>query len=387
MKTLLIPALLAIVFLIPVMNNLSSHTNRAGMSNGTSPDPNNMQDSSSNLPCGRSPDSVVYEELRYKWIKVTCDAAFSPRDGAGALVFKDSMWLIGGWNRWDTANFPLKCNNEVWKSADGLHWEKVKPNTFIDKSFDPKADWEGRHSAGYAVYKGKMWIIGGDANQRHYQNDVWNSSDGKRWELVTDSIPWGPRVLHITAVYDNKIWLMGGQTMSQFAGGKDRFYSDVWNTTDGKNWQKLDPNDCRWLPRGMIGGQALFKNRLWILGGGTYETRNVVVRKLYNDIWSTTDGINWKCHTQEADWQIRCYHDVAVWDDKMWVLEGTSCRQIKGVNNRDDVWYSDDGENWTELPKTPWRARHASSVYVYNDCLWVVAGNNMESDVWKLCRY
>ena len=24
-----------------------------------------------------------------------------------------------------------------------------------------------------------MWIVGGDANQGHYQNDVWNSADGK----------------------------------------------------------------------------------------------------------------------------------------------------------------------------------------------------------------
>jgi hypothetical protein len=38
------------------------------------------------------------------------------------------------------------------------------------------------------------------------------------------------------------------------------------------------------------------------------------------------------------------------------------------------------------VPETPWKARHASSIYVYNDALWVVAGNNMTSDVWKLVR-
>lgn len=49
-----------------------------------------------------------------------------------------------------------------------------------------------------------------------------------------------------------------------------------------------------------------------------------------------------------------------------------------------DVWYSGDGADWTEVPGTPWKERHAASVFVYRDALWMVAGNNMERDVWKL---
>lgn len=36
-----------------------------------------------------------------------------------------------------------------------------------------------------------------------------------------------------------------------------------------------------------------------------------------------------------------------------------------------------------ELPKRPWAPRHAASVFVYKNALWMVAGNNMTSDVWK----
>ncbi|MFO0744150.1 MAG: hypothetical protein U1F43_00560 [Myxococcota bacterium] len=52
--------------------------------------------------------------------------------------------------------------------------------------------------------------------------------------------------------------------------------------------------------------------------------------------------------------------------------------------NRQDVWYSQDGVSWYELEGTPWPARHASSVFVHDGSLWVVAGNNMTSDVWRL---
>ena len=43
-------------------------------------------------------DQVAADSANYQWVKVTMDAPFAPRDGAGALVFQGQMWLIGGWN-------------------------------------------------------------------------------------------------------------------------------------------------------------------------------------------------------------------------------------------------------------------------------------------------
>ena len=76
-----------------------------------------------------------------------------------------------------------------------------KPNTFLDANFDPTKDWEGRHTAGYVVFKDKMWIVGGDVNQGHYHFDVWNSADGKTWTYVNKGkpVPWGPRATALHA--------------------------------------------------------------------------------------------------------------------------------------------------------------------------------------------
>ena len=318
----------------------------------------------------------------YEWICVTEQAAFAGRDGAGALVFKDRMWLLGGWNPGDKVNFPRICNSEVWCSSDGETWVEV----------NEEASWEGRHTAGYAVHNGQMWVVGGDCNQGHYQNDVWRSSDGVGWDLVCDPVPWGPRVLHYTAVLDGRIWVMGGQTIPQFADEDEIFYNDVWNSADGRAWNRVVEN-APWAERGMIGGSAVFQNRIWILGGGTYDTPRIERRWMYNDVWSTADGANWELHTRAAPWVPRQYHDVAVWDEKLWVMEGCyhpaasrSMREATGSWNRNDVCYSSDGVNWIELPDTPWAPRHAASVFVYEDALWMVAGNNMFPDVWKLVR-
>ena len=101
---------------------------------------------------------------QYKWVEVTDKAAFAPRDGAGALVFKDRMWLLGGWGPWDKVHFPRICNNEVWSSTDGAAWTLVKPNTFVDRSF---------------VHAGALWMAAG--------NNLRWTSDRSVWKLVCTS--------------------------------------------------------------------------------------------------------------------------------------------------------------------------------------------------------
>lgn len=328
----------------------------------------------------RAADTTV---PKYEWKQITLKGPFAPRDGAGALTYQGKMWLIGGWNPSDKQHFPKICANDVWSSANGADWTLVRNNTFKDASFDSKKDWEGRHTAGYVVHQNKMWIVGGDVNQRHYHFDVWNSTDGAHWNLVNPDrpVPWGPRALHYTVAFQNKIWVIGGQTVPGFAPAEEKFYRDVWNSSDGINWEKVEPKEPFWPQRGMIGGSVVFKDRLWILGGGTYDTPKTPQRKFYNDVWSTADGVTWTQHAATTPWVPRQYHDVAVFDGRMWVLEGYS-----GKGNLKDVWHSDDGVSWHEVPNTPWKPRHAASVFVHDNALWMVVGNNMEPDVWKLER-
>lgn len=325
------------------------------------------------LPLSKGPSE-------YRWVNVTPKAIFAPRDGAGALVFQDKMWLLGGWNPGDKARFPRICNNEVWSSTNGAEWFLEKPNTFLSSEFNPALDWEGRHTAGYVVLNDRMWIVGGDPIQCHYQNDVWSSADGKRWQCVNRDVPWGPRVLHYTLAFKGRIWVIGGQTLPQFAPAPMRFYDDIWSSADGVTWERIEVRKPAWPQRGMIGGSAVFHERMWIMGGGTYDTPAFPNRIFHNDVWSSADGIHWARHGEHAPWAPRQYHEVACFDNMLWVMEGWN------QDNRNDVWYSADGVQWRELAGTPWAPRHAAGVFVFDGGLWMVAGNNMQSDVWKLSK-
>jgi hypothetical protein len=179
---------------------------------------------------------------------------------------------------------------------------------------------------------------------------------------------------------------MGGQTLPPFAPGKDVTYRDIWSTADGSRWEKIAPREPWWSARGMIGGSAVFKDRIWILGGGIYETPDRPERVSYNDVWSSPDGVRWTRHLESAPWAPRTYHSVGVFDNRLWVVAGFLEKGPGISGNRNDVWHSRDGIHWTELPESPWKIRHAASLFTHKNALWIVAGKNMQSDVWKLTR-
>jgi hypothetical protein len=297
------------------------------------------------------------------WQLVTDAAAFSPRDCGGALVFHDRMWLLGGWHPRDDPT----TNSEVWSSADGLDWR-----------LEVVAPWEGRHCAGYAVHRDQMWIIGGDNNRYHYQNDVWSSPDGVVWTEVASDVPWRDRVTHHVVAYDDRLWVLGGQQITDFdpAGGK-AVYNDVWSSEDGATWTRVTEH-APWSPRGQILGAVVFDGKMWVVGGGTYNEP----RKYYNDLWSSADGVQWERAPGRPPWGPREYHNVTVFDGRMWVLAGY--REA----NLDDVWSSADGTHWRQLVTTPWGSRHAGHVFVFADALWMVAGSVglPVNDVWKVDR-
>jgi len=314
----------------------------------------------------------------YRWVRITEDAGFPARDGAGALTYKGKMWLIGGWNPND--HYPRLTSNDVWSSTDGVTWTIEKANTFVDPRFDRDADWEGRHAAGYVVYQDRMWIVGGDPLNGYYQGDVWSSADGRSWRRETAFTPWGARALHHTLVFGDRLWVLGGQTMPDFVPELPyKVFSDAWTSADGVAWSRVQTTGPIWSPRSAIMQGAVKDGRMWMIGGGTYEsiTSGVLKRTYTNDVWSSADGVSWRRDLEAAPWTPRQYQSVVSWDDQLWVISGYNEENLTGA------WYSPDGLNWYSTDTT-WGARHATSVWVHKDAVWMTGGGDI--DVWRLQR-
>ena len=234
------------------------------------------------------------------------------------------------------------------------------------------APWNARGHFGSVQYDGKVWILGGSLGPGHLENDVWYSSDMTNWTEVTPSAPWSERYVHMSCVYNGKMWVMGGGYVGTYAA-----YNDVWSSTNGVNWTQ-ENSAAAWSPR-QGAGLVEFNGKLWLLGGVASEGGWVYK----NDVWNSTDGVNWTQVTNVAPWGVRASGASFVFNGKMWILGGWN-----GSASRNDVWSTADGTNWTQVTTAaPWAARGFIPSVVCNGKMWILGGlvnNNTvyTNDVW-----
>lgn len=230
------------------------------------------------------------------------------------------------------------------------------------------------------TFQGKMWLMGGRKVPGSVcSNRVWSSSDGVAWGEVSAGAGWSPRLAPGFAVFHDRMWVLGGT--SDFYNNNDQtLFNDVWSSADGKDW-KRETASAPWSKRAH--GQVLaFDNNLWVIGGGTRAPKAVPT----NDVWRSADGVNWTEVTSAAPWKSRLWFSSAVYRGRMWVLGGWT----PDGGNLGDVWHSKDGRNWTELKsRVIWTKRHEHSAFVFQDKLWVAGGAaepayKLSAEVWSL---
>jgi len=195
------------------------------------------------------------------WECVTRNAPWSPRLGAAGVVFRDRMWLLGGGERYfDGDDSDLR--SDVWHSADGAAWEMATEN----------APWAGRAFHGALAFADRLWVFGGGDYLPAYRGhcDVWSSPDGVAWTLETERAPWDPRIWFSALVYRGRMWILGG-----WAEDPSRNFNDVWHSADGVHWQELR-TDTTWSPRHEHSAWV-FEDAIWLAGGNAWP--------LVNDVW------------------------------------------------------------------------------------------------------
>lgn len=237
------------------------------------------------------------------------------------------------------------------------------------KKVTDSASWSSRDSQGEAVYDGHMWIFGGWASS--YESpprDVWKSKNGKKWTLVTEEAPWIHSDLPMSVAFKDRMWMMGGWYNGRL---EDRSASNqVWTSTNGKDWVQVT-NSAGWSPR-CASGVVEFKDKMWILGGTTHYYYGDD-SSLLNDVWYSDDGENWHMATDDAGWPPRAFHQAVVLNDRIYVMGGGNYDpEYKGYN---DVWSSADGIHWREeTGAAPWHDRIWFSSVVWKDRMWVIGG-------------
>ena len=119
---------------------------------------------------------------------------------------------------------------------------------------------------------------------------------------------------------------------------------------------------------------VVFDNKLWVIGGTDLSSYK-------NDVWYSTDGETWTEATASAQFSARSSHTTVVFDNKLWVIGGYD----ENFAFKNDVWYSTDGITWTEATASAsFSGRYTHTSVVYDNKLWVIGGTDgsLKNDVW-----
>lgn len=300
------------------------------------------------------------------WTLISPGAPWSARDSMAELVFDDKIWILGGW-----LNSHSAPPRDVWSSADGKQWNQVTH----------EAPWIHSDFSMAVTFRERMWFMGGWYNGRlpdhSASNQVWSSRNGRNWRQETKNASWTPRSASAVVEFQGKMWLLGG-TENYYFGDQSSLRNDVWSSTDGKDWQ-LVTEQAPWAPRAYHKA-AVLNDRLYLYGGGNYVPEYAA----FNDVWSTADGVKWRQETESAGWSPRLWFSAVAYRDHLWMLGGWSNHPDTNYN---DVWYSRDGKVWKQLKTpTIWSTRHAQSAVIHRDRIWLMGGHArpLANDVWTL---
>ena len=280
-------------------------------------------------------------------------AEFTDRDSHSTVVFDNKVWVIGGWSGGP--------KNDVWNSSDGINWTMATENA----EFSPRS---GHVSV---VFDNKIWVIGGWIDNG-LSNDVWYSSDGINWSVANNNAPFLGVADYSAVVMNNKIWILGGWS-------NDGYKNDVWSSDDGISWVRLT-NNAAFSARSRHAA-VVYNDKLWVIAGHDNFSNPIEAR---NDVWYSSDGINWTAATENASFDGLVDHTATVYDNKIWIIGG-SMNEKGHINN---VWYSIDGSEWIETGSDiPFTGRGEHTTIAFENKLWLIGGwdgRNRYNDVWTM---
>ncbi|OQR83505.1 hypothetical protein ACHHYP_14614 [Achlya hypogyna] len=280
------------------------------------------------------------------------------------------------------------------------------PNDTSTWSLLPSTDrrFEARDGHASAVFRGKLWVIGGKSGtyttrrlvSTTRRSDIWTSVDGDVWTQIIDEAQFPRRFGHSLTVFTEKI--LGASILVLLGGYSPTPANDIWYSLDGVTWTQVS-YPVPWAPRGWHCAIAL--NGLFYVMGGTRSTTTYGTPTRS----STPLAGNWQA-MGSVPWSARAGHACVVHTVKnatlgdastkaMGVLAGGWGDDTKMLN---DVWLLGDDQVWTLATEAaPWPVRafsalvsldaHTPSDYLFGPRMWLLGGGRTGHGIFPMFSY
>jgi hypothetical protein len=284
---------------------------------------------------------------RYAWTQLTADAGYSK--SYNYQIFADGQYIRAF------------HHDGVWISEDGTTWHKTDLKDIINR----------QAFLDYLKFKDAIYALGTfDGNIEHHTQttQIARTSDYMTWEILAKSSNLPERYFYHPFVFDNKIWIIGGEDAA------DK-HNDAWTSTDAVHWKQVADN----LPFGKRAGQqfVVFQGKLFMLD---------------YDVWSSSDGLHWTMLTNEIAKGSIFGYSVEVFDGKIWLI---GCNRSGSF--RSEVLSSSDGKTWIPQ-RAPWSPRGGVASCIFKNKIIMTGGKYggpgiagqtefiYSNDVWSMTK-
>lgn len=198
-------------------------------------------------------------------------------------------------------------------------------------------------------------------------NKITTTDVGGSLQKGAFSARWSHKIVK----FKDKLWLIGGATSSGYNG---KVHSDVWSSEDGFTWTQ-ETNNAAFSGR-RFHQVVVFNDKIWVIGGTTYSHHIYSAMKpnhYSNEVWNSENGVDWEQVDVVAGFSPRYGHQVVVADNKMWLIGGGT---LEG-SLRSNLYYSEDGSTWVKV-NAPGTGAEVSKTWhqavAAGGKLWVMGG-------------
>lgn len=306
-----------------------------------------------------APSDVRPQSSGYTWTQLTEHAAFPPGYNFPVYVAKGKMWAMHA--------------EGIWSSTNGKVWNRAQLPSIRRSAYQMD----------YVLFNDAVYALGdntGNYESIRFKPTIRRTTDFRRWEILSERSNLPGRIFRGVAIFNGKMWLLGGYD------GKS-YFNDVWNSTDGVTWTRVTDH-AAWSPR-TVGQPFVFRDRMYIIGGGVIDGDTETNPEASREIWSTADGSNW-IKTPDAV-PMTAGGAPVVFDEKLWLVGANR----DGSFGRSSM-VSSNAVDWVEH-RAPWSPRGGAAAWVMNNKLYMTGGKysvteNGEirfiysNDVWVMSR-
>lgn len=250
-------------------------------------------------------------------------AAFAPRHTFVCIDSDDGyVYVIGG----DQYNSEAE-RAEVWRSKDLMNWQLISD----------KSPFGNRMLMAGVEYKGRFFVGGGQGlpDFKSGKTDIYVSEDkGVTWRCLADSLKhMGKNLVGTMSVFNDRIYQVSGGWYGDGELSDFDYSREVYSTEDGINWSKAQPIPIDGV---QYPNTIIFDDKLWLIGGNSVISGSITDAYNKNDVCYMGGDGKWLALAKKANGPKTHASSLVVYYQSLLLLAGNQLNGVYELSKRPD---------------------------------------------------